>query len=569
MSTKSKGRYLNGNERLPIDINIDWTPEMIQEFKKCRDDVVYFAENYFHIIVLDAEPPRQKIELYEAQRRAIKTIIRNRRTIICASRQVGKSTLMTVVCLWYALFSTDFTTAILANKEDQAKEILERIKMAYEELPEWLKSGVKDYTKELLHLQNGSKIFVSTTSADAIRGKSVNMLFIDEFAHVRKEIADEFYKSIIPTISSSKKSKLIIVSTPKGKANKYYEIYNGATTGKTKGWNPVTIHYSEVPGRDEEWKAEQLDAINHDMNTWEQEFELKFLDDGTSALNMDLIERMKAEAINPSTIKSFKDDLYEIWHMPEDDHIYAIGVDVAEGVGQDYSVAQIIDITNPMNIIQCAVYSSNRIQPYVFAEQLVQIAMSWNRPFLCIENNKEGGQVIDAIYNVHKYDNIITYTMKNDSEGRYQKMGIFCHNNSKYTGIMNMKYYVEYLQSVIVHDLKTVREMETFVKRENRTWGAKKGYNDDRVMSLVWALVILEKEIAERYLEVLEYDDKGKPVKIKDPNFDKRAYKQKINMYEKSAGQPAPCFFMSNDYDMNRSSHSGVSEYLSQGWSFI
>ncbi len=210
MPKRKSDKYLNNNENLPIHVDINYTAEQIEEFRKCKEDVIYFAENFFYIVNLDEG--KQKIKLYEPQKDAILKIVNNRRTVICASRQVGKSTLMTVVCLWYALFTKNHTVAILANKEDQAKEILERIKLAYEEIPNYIKAGVWDFTKEQVKLTNGSKIFVSTTSADAIRGKSVNLLFIDEFAHVRKEIADDFFKSIIPTLSSSKKSKLVIVS---------------------------------------------------------------------------------------------------------------------------------------------------------------------------------------------------------------------------------------------------------------------------------------------------------------------------------------------------------------------
>jgi hypothetical protein len=193
-------------------------------------------------------------------------------------------------------------------------------------------------------------------------------------------------------------------------------------------------------------------------------------------------------------------------------------VDVAEGVGQDYTVAVVLDITDPDDIEMCAIFATNKIQPWIFAEKLNQIARSWGRPFLCIESNKEGSQVLDALINVHGYDNIVTYNMKNDKRQAYQKPGIFSHQNSKYTGIQNMKHFLENKQCVSIYDIATVREFETFIRKVNRTWGAKKGFNDDRVMALVWALIILEKFLAEEYLDVLEYDESGKPSKISDPN---------------------------------------------------
>lgn len=513
MAVKKVDKYLNNNESLPVNITIDYTPEQARELKRCAEDIIYFAENYFFIVNLDAG--RQTIKLFDAQRDAILDILKHKRTIICASRQIGKSTLMTIVCLWNVIFKRDYQVAILANKEDQAKEILERIKLAYEELPNWLKAGVSEFTKEVLKLVNGSKIFVSTTSESGIRGKSVNLLFVDEFAHIASQIADPFFKSVMPTISSSKSAKIVLISTPKGAEGKFYEIFRDAEK-KKNGWCAVKIHYSQVPGRDSAWIKEQQAAINYDMDAWRQEFEIEFLENGTAALNQAVIDRMKSEA-HPAEF-SFDGGEYFIWKKAEVNRIYVIGVDVAEGVGQDFTIATVFDITDLDHIEQTAIYASNKIQPWLFAEKLNQIARSWGRPFLCIESNKEGSQVLDALINVHNYDNIVTYTMKNDKRGVYQKPGIFNHQNSKYTGIQNMKYFLENKQSVKVYDLNTVREFETFVRKQNRTWGAKKGFNDDRVMALVWALVLLEKDIAEKYLDIHEYDEAGKPLVISDPN---------------------------------------------------
>lgn len=511
MAIKKADKYLNGNENLPINVTIDYTVEQGIEFMKCRNDIIYFAENYFFIVNLDVG--RQKIKLYEAQREAILSILENKRTIVCASRQVGKSTLMTIVCLWNVIFKKDFQVAILANKEDQAKEILERIKLAYEELPNWLKAGVLEFTKEVLKLKNGSKIFVSTTSESGIRGKSVNLLFVDEFAHIQMQIADPFFKSVMPTISSSKSAKIVLISTPKGAIGKFYEIFSGAPKNK---WSAVRIHYSQVPGRDDTWKREELASINYDMDMWRQEYEIEFLENGTAAINQNVIDKMK-ELCGPADL-SFDEGTYVVWKNPAPDRIISIGVDVSEGVGQDYTVAMIMDITDVNNIEQVGMFASNTIQPWVFAEKLNMIARSWGRPFLCIESNKEGSQVIDALHNVHQYDNIVTYVKDNDKEGKYQKMGIFSHINSKYTGIQNLKYYVENTQSVVLRDITTVKEFESFIRKPNGGWGAKKGFHDDRVMALVWALVLLDLKLVEKYLDVLEYDDTGKPAVIIDPN---------------------------------------------------
>lgn len=573
MAKNKDDRFLNNNEELPIKVEYDYSMDEINEIKKCKEDIFYFAEKYFYIVNLDVG--RQKIKLFDAQRRAISTIIDNRYTIVCASRQCGKSTLMTVVCLWYTMFMPDYTVAVLANKEDIAKELLDRIKMAYTQLPLWLKAGVWIFSQELVKLTNGSKIMVSTTSVDAIRGKSVNLLFLDEFAHVRKEVADEFFKSVIPTISSSKTSKMIIVSTPNGMGNRYYDIYSSAERkkllkGAKTAWAPVRIHYSEIPGRDAAWKEDQLELIQYDMTLWNQEYEIMFLEDGTSAINTELIEKMKSLCLRPEFL--FDGNDYSIWKEPERDHIYVIGVDAAEGVGKDNSVSQILDITNLQEIEQVGIFVSNKMQPYVYAEKLNQIVRSWGRPFLCVERNAQGGQVLDAMFNVHKYDNIVDYSMKNDKRQAYQNMGIFCHQNSKYTGIMNMKYFVEHLEAVKLYDMQTVKEFETFIRRDNKTWGAKKGFNDDRIMSLIWALILLETELAEKYLEVLDYDDAGKPMKIRDPNIDLanelRETKEQVSYYSRTGGMPMPTMFHRGGHVLDLRSRE-VDQYTTSGWKIV
>ena len=566
MGRKKNDQYLNNNENLPIKVEFDYTPEQIDEITKCKEDIVYFAENYFFIRVLGKG--RQKIQLHEVQKRIIRRIVDNNNTIICASRQTGKTTIMTVVCLWYALFKKDVEVAILANKEVQAKEILDRIKLAYEEIPNYIKAGVWTFSQEIIRLTNGSKIYVSTTSATSLRGKSVDILFIDEFAFVPPEIASAFFKSVVPVLCSGEDTKMIITSTPHGIGNKFYELFTTAEAGRTNEWVCDRMYWHEIPGRDEKWKNKQLDLIGYDMDMWNQEFEIQFLEDGSSAVNLDVIERLKKMCRAPD--HTMENGTYKIWHSPEPNRIYSIGVDVAEGVGQDWSVAQILDITDPLNIIHCAQYATNTEQPYVYAEKLNQIARSWGRPFLCIERNKEGGQVVDALYNVHKYDNIIHYTMKNDKRGVYQNLGIFCHQNSKYTGIMNMKYFVEHLESVKIFDYLTLNEFESFVRKENKTWSARKGCKDDRVMSIIWALVILEKDIAEQYFNVLEYDDAGKPIRIVDPNqdfantcfYDPDSY----SAYAKTGGGPLPTIFHRGGESVSQQNFD-MEKYSIAGWS--
>jgi hypothetical protein len=566
---RRKDVYLKNNKELPIDVQVDYEPWQIEEIRKCREDIIYFAQNYFYIVHLDRG--KELMQLYDPQIRAIKKIVENRNTIVCASRQCGKTSFMTVVCLWYALFNSNYNIAILANKEKMAMEILHRIKLAYRGLPTWLKSGVPEYTKESVVFSNESKIFSSTTSADSIRGQSINLLFLDEFAFVPPEIAEEFFASAVPTISSSKKSKIVIVSTPFGATGLYYNIFSKAEKGEN-GWAWEKMYWYELPDRDEQWKKDQLKMINHDMDKWNQEYELQFLNNGQTALNAILIKRMK-EACLPAP-ESFDDGTYLLWEEPKPNRIITIGVDISEGVGQDYSVSQILDITNPTDIKHCGVFATNTLKPYEYAEKLNQIVRSWGRPFLCIERNGPGGQVVDAMLNVHGYDNIVSVSKVDDAAGRYkEQIGIICHQNNKLAGNTNMRYYLETLECVHLRDIKTVTEFETYVRKTNgRSWGAMKGYNDDRIMALIWALFLLEKTVANKYLDILEYDETGQVISIADPNQDianqllESSGPKKI-AYARLGNQPPPSLFQFGSMPSYRDAE--ISDYMSSGFKFV
>ena len=281
------------------------------------------------------------------------------------------------------------------------------------------------------------------------------------------------------------------------------------------------------------------------MALWNQEYDIHFLENGVSTINADLLARLKLKTKQP--LMTFDNGDYKIWEEYQEGHIYVFGVDTAQGVGQDYTVAQILDITDLTDIRQVALFACNTMSPFVFAEKLFQIAISWGRPFLCIEAGKDGNQVLDALMNIHGYDNIVNYNMKNDKRGYYQKPGIFCHSDSKYVGITNMKYWVEHMESVTIYDLATLKEFETFVRKTNKTWSAATGFHDDRIMALIWALILLETEIAETYLSIIEYDDVGKPMRIEDPNYDiaiQMAKNSAKNIsFARVGAQPLPVIF--------------------------
>lgn len=502
------GFYL-GNENLPRkDSTFEWTEEMKAEIKLCIKSILNFAEQHFFIIV---EEGKRKIELFKYQKNILKMLKANRFNIIKSSRQMGKSTVVAIYALWVACFQEAKNIVIIANKEDTAVEQFERIKMAYEQLPNWLKPGIKSWRKDGLNLTNGSKITVSATSSSAARGGSVNVLIIDEFAYIEPRVLKDLWRSAIPTISSFKQSQIILISTQNGTNNKFYELYSKAEKGENN-YAYICVDWWERPDRDDKWKQDQIKLLGSEKE-FNQEFGTAFIDESESILDEDLLIQMRQNIQKPLLIE--EDGEYKIWKKPEPYKLYCIGVDVGEGVGRNFSVAQIIDITDLKNIEQVAVYANNTLDPYHFATKLISIAEHWGNPPLCVERNNSGAQVIDVLYQKHAYEYIVTYTHDTYAKLIEGRLGILANTNTKFEGVTNMRYWINKLRAVKLNDIATVQEFETFIKNPNNTWSSSSSkYNDDRVMSLMWAVFILNPKIAIKYFDINEYDEQGRPLII-------------------------------------------------------
>lgn len=510
--------YYRGSKHVPIaGAQYQFSAHMVEELRKCKEDIIYFAENFFQIVAIDRG--KEKIKLYEAQKTVLRSFVANRNVIVCSSRQIGKSTMLTVISLWMVCFNKDYRAAIVANKETTAINIFKRIRMAYEQLPNYIKPGVKDYGKTGMTLGNDSSIVVSTTTATSIRGDSLNCVLLDEAAHIEPHLIEEFWSSVIPTVSSGNKSKILVVSTPKGVGNKFYEIYSGAESGKLKTWHHHRIDWWDFPGRDEAWKQAQIELLGSEEK-FLQEFNNTFLDDASSAVGALIIERFKKEKKPP--IWTSEDNEYIVFEYPNKHNLYVIGVDVGEGIGRAASVAQILDVTDLQNIKQVAVYASAIIEPYHFANKLSVIGQSWGLPPILIERNNCGAQVIDALYHNYKYEKIVSYSKVSEQE-KYNKtrgMGVFAHTNIKFNGIQNMRYWINHLQTVHINDSSTISEFETFVRFPNGTYRKRNdNFFDDRIMSLVWALFILESEICQQYFDIVDFDLQHKPLQIKASGY--------------------------------------------------
>lgn len=559
---KSKEYYL-GNENLPnTSAKFEYTPEMVRDLKKARANLLYFAENFFSIVNIDRG--REVIALRKYQKRVLRKMRDNRFVIVLSSRQSGKTTMMTIYALWIACFQTDQKIVLVANKEQTAKDIFGRVRLAYEELPNWSKPGVVEYGKESMVLANGSRIGISTTTGTAARGMSCNVLILDELAFIEPHIVDEFWKSVYPTISSSKKSKIFICSTPNGTENLFYRLYTGAANG-TNGWTADKVSWRDVPGRDEKWKEENIRLLGS-LDAFKQEFGCEFIQSGTNMLDEDLVLRMKSSCKEPVHI--LEDGAYKIWSLPDKERIYTVGVDISEGVGAAASCIQVFDITEISGIEQVACYHSNSISPYEFTQLLNRILKHWGQPVALIERNNCGAQVVDLLKNNYHYPNIVTYTGTVKTK---QRAGVLAHTNTKYKGVTNMRYWVNESKQVIIRDVDLVNEFKTFIRHDNGTWGHIKseGVYDDRVMATMWGLFILSEELVSMYYDVT-MGTNGKPLAIKGDITAPGEYEY-IGVGDLSDTDNVSMMFGGLSIDeMERNSdvHAGIQEYLDNGWKY-
>ena len=475
----------NGNPLLKKSRrNINWTPEMVQEYLKCAEDPIYFAEKYIQIVHVDRG--LIPIVLYDYQKEIIEKITKNRRVAVCTSRQAGKTTTAAAVILHYIIFNDHKTVALLANKGDAAREILDRIKISYEGLPAWLQQGVVSWNKGSIELENGCKVIAAATSSSAIRGKSISLLYIDETAFV--ENWDEFFASVFPTISSGVSTKILFTSTPNG-LNHFYKTCMGAQADKdSKEWNGyeyVEVPWQRVPGRGENWRKETLASMDFDQEKFSQEFECQF--QGSSGT---LISGAVLKTLVAKTALITRDGL-SVYEEKQDKHQYIVVCDVSRGKGLDYSAFQVIDVTQmPYN--QVCTYKNNMVTPLDYAGTIHRIAKLYNNASILVEINDTGGQVADALYFDYENENVIQ-TENAGARGKrisagFSKTatsdrGIRTTKTVKAIGCSMLKLLIEQRQ-LIINDHDTIFELSRFSKK-GTSYEAEQGCHDDLVMSLV------------------------------------------------------------------------------------
>ena len=559
MVTSSKDSYRDNPLLKKVGIQHPYTQEQAEEYAKCATDPVYFAMNYIKIVNVDEG--LIPFKMWDFQKEMIKIYHENRFSITKCPRQVGKTTTSVAYLLWSTIFTDSQSVAVLANKGSLARDILAKYQLAYENLPMWLQQGVVTWNKGNVELENGSKIIAASTSSSAIRGGSFNCVFLDEFAFVPNNIAEEFFNSVYPVISSGKTSKIIIVSTPNG-MNLFYKLWMDAI-GKKNGYKPFEIHWSMVPGRTEAWKEETI--RNTSLRQFQQEFETEFLGSSNTLISGYKLAQLRyMDAVA-------EHDLMKIYEHPiktdgikyVKDRLYCIVVDVSEGKNLDSSAFSVIDISD-LPYKQVATYKSSSITPLLFPTVIYNAARYYNDAYVLVEINNTP-QIADTLHADLEYENLWKVFTGNKKPqqlsagfARGVQLGLKMSPQVKKIGTSNLKTLIEG-DKLLINDFTTYSELTTFVENKN-TFAAEQGANDDLVMGLVmfaWATT-------QPYFKEIVAHDLRKQVQLENMNqFDDETVVEPImddglrhdlelvdgDLWEIADGSPTYSRFMKNALD--------------------
>ena len=516
--------YLGNPNLKKANTRIEFTQDQIEEFIKCKEDPVYFAKNYIKIVSLDEG--LVPFNLYKFQEKLIQRFHENRFNICKMPRQTGKSTTVVSYLLHYALFNDSVNIGILANKASTARELLARLATAYENLPKWMQQGILVWNKGNIELENGSKILAASTSASAVRGMSFNILFLDEFAFVPNHVADSFFASVYPTITSGKNTKVIIVSTPHG-MNHFYRLWHDAEKQKND-YVPTDVHWSEVPGRDEKWKKTTI------KNTSEAQFKVEFECEFLGSVDT-LIAPSKLRTLiydNPVQRNAGLD----VYEPSLENHDYVMTVDVARGVGEDYSAFVVVDITEfPHKVV--AKYRNNDIKPMLFPNIIYEVAKSYNSAYILCEVNDIGDQVASILQYDLEYQNLLMCSMRGRAgqivgqgfSGKKTQLGVKMSKTVKKVGSLNLKTLIEE-DKLFFNDYEIISELTTFISKHN-SFEAEEGCNDDLAMCLVIYAWLVQMDYFKE---------------LTDQDVRKRLYEEQKNQIEQDM---APFGFMSDGLD--------------------
>lgn len=489
------GTYLGNPLLKSAHVPQDWTEEQVGEYIRCQQDPLYFVSQFIKIVSLDEGLIPFDVRDYQEE---MINKFHNERFVICKmARQSGKSTTILAYLLHYILFNENVSVAVLANKKTTAMELLGRLQLAYEHMPKWLQQGILIWNKGNIELENGSKILASSTSGSAIRGGSFNIIFLDEFAFVPSNISEEFFSSVYPTISSGKTTKVFIVSTPNG-MNMFYKLWTDAEE-KQNDYSPISVHWSQVPDRDQAWKEKTI--RNTSDRQFQQEFECSFLGSSNT-----LISTEKLLAL-PYKTPVYAQNGLDVYQEPIVGHTYVMVCDVARGVGLDYSAFSVFDVSK-QPYRQVAKYRKNDISPMLYPNVIFTTAQKFNEAFVLVEVNDIGQQVADILYHDMEYENMMMVTMhgRNGQQigGGFSKnvsMGIRTTKQVKRIGCATLKDLIE-RDNLLIEDFDTISELTTFIGKST-SFEADDGAHDDLVM----CCVLFSWLVQQRYFRELTDQD--------------------------------------------------------------
>ena len=489
------GTYLGNPLLKSAHVPQDWTEEEVGQYIRCQQDPLYFVNEFIKIVSLDEGLIPFDIRDYQEE---MINKFHNERFVICKmARQSGKSTTILAYLLHYILFNENVSVAILANKKSTAMELLGRLQLAYEHMPKWLQQGILIWNKGNIELENGSKILASSTSGSAIRGGSFNIIFLDEFAFVPSNISEEFFSSVYPTISSGKTTKVFIVSTPNG-MNMFYKLWADAEEGNND-YSPISVHWSQVPDRDQVWKEKTI--RNTSERQFQQEFECSFLGSSNTLISTEKLLSL------PYRTPVYTQNGLDVYQQPVIGNTYVMVCDVARGVGLDYSAFSVFDVTK-QPYRQVAKYRKNDISPMLYPNIIFTTAQKYNEAFVLVEVNDIGQQVADILYHDMEYENMMMVTMhgRNGQQigGGFSKnvsMGIRTTKQVKRIGCATLKDLIE-RDNLIVEDFDTISELTTFIGKST-SYEADDGAHDDLVM----CCVLFSWLVQQRYFRELTDQD--------------------------------------------------------------
>ena len=476
--TNRRTRYLGDADLRREGIATRLTQTAAEEWLRCRDDIVYFVKTYMRIVHVDHG--MVLFNTWAFQEKMLYNMDKHRFFISKCPRQVGKSIVTAAFILHYIIFNKTKNVGILANKASTSSEIMDRVKKGFRYLPDFLQQGVRIWNKNSIELENGSKVSAHATSSSSVRGQSFSMLFIDEVAFIPRTEWDEFWKSTYPTVSSGKETKVVMVSTPDG-MNHFYDFWTKAVANKSDFF-PFSIHWSDVPGRDEAWR--NMTIRNTSLEDFMQEYECQFRSSSGTLINVNKLESLMYDAKEVLA----RENLYT-YKPPIDGHEYLMSVDVSEGRDMDYSVACIIDVTAyPYELV--AIYRSNKISPLLLPQILQRHAMAYNDAQILVELNSQGLLVAKELYMDLEYENLIQF-------GGID-LGIKTTKRTKPIGCSTLKDLIE-KDKLLINSKLVLDELTTFVQQK-QSYSALEGYHDDLVMALVVFAYFTTLDVFENYV---------------------------------------------------------------------